>query len=50
MVIVVHTFDTSEAAHAFFANEDLKGAMTQAGVDMASFQIEFLDEVVSGTL
>jgi heme-degrading monooxygenase HmoA len=50
MVIVVHTFASQEAAHAFFANDELKSAMTSAGVDMSSFQIEFLDEVVAGRL
>ena len=48
MVVVVHTFASADAAHAFFGQEELKDAMTQAGVDLGSLQIEFLDEVVAG--
>jgi heme-degrading monooxygenase HmoA len=51
MVVVVHTFASQEAAHAFFAdNPDLKAAMGSAGVDFDSFQVEFLDEVAAGRL
>lgn len=51
MVVVVHTFATQEAARAFFGeNPDLKEAMGSAGVDFASFQVEFLDEVAAGRL
>ena len=50
MVVVVHTFDSAEAAHAFFGSEDLKGAMAEAGVDPSSVQIQFLAEVAGGAL
>ncbi len=50
MVIVVHTFASQEAAHAFFGDPALKEAMGGAGVDLASFQVEFLDEVAAGRL
>lgn len=51
MVVVVHTFASQDAAHAFFAeNPTLKDAMGRAGVDLASFQVEFLDEVAAGRL
>ncbi len=48
MVVVVHTFDSSEAAKAFFDNPQLKEAMSSAGVDESSFQIEFLQEEDAG--
>lgn len=51
MVIVVHTFASQDAAHAFFAdNDDLKDAMGKAGVDFSSFQVEFLDEAAAGRI
>ena len=51
MVVVVHTFASQDAAHAFFAeNADLKDAMGRAGVDFASFTVEFLDEVAAGRI
>lgn len=50
MVVVCHTFDTAAKAQAFFQSSELKDAMAKAGVDMASFQLEILDEVVSGAL
>jgi heme-degrading monooxygenase HmoA len=50
LVVVTHSFDSADAARAFFANEDLKGAMARGGVDVSSLSIEFLDEVDSGTL
>jgi heme-degrading monooxygenase HmoA len=49
-VIVTHTFDSREAAKAFFAMPELKEAMSQAGVDADSVQISYFDEVESGTL
>jgi quinol monooxygenase YgiN len=50
MVVVVHTFDSPEAAKAFFGDPELKGAMESAGVDMSSFQLTFLQEVEAGEL
>lgn len=49
-VIVTHTFDSREAAKAFFAMPELKEAMSQAGVDAGSVQISYFDEVEAGTL
>jgi len=49
-VIVTHTFDSREAARAFFAMPELKEAMSQAGVDADSVEISYFDEVESATL
>ena len=49
-VTVTHTFDSREAARAFFAMPELKEAMSQAGVDADSVQISYFDEVEAGTL
>lgn len=45
MVVVVHEFDDRAAAEAFFAQEELKGAMQQAGVDLSSLRIEYLEDL-----
>ena len=50
MVVVVHTFDSAEAAHAFFDSAELQGAMAEAGVDPSSVQIQFLEEAAGGAL
>jgi len=49
-VIVSHTFDSGEAARAFFAMPELKEAMSQAGVNANSLKISYFDEVESGAL
>ena len=49
-VIVTHTFDSRDAARAFFAMPELKEAMSQAGVEADSVEISYFDEVESGTL
>ena len=49
-IIVTHTFDSREAARAFFAMPDLKDAMSQGGVDADSVEISYFDEVESGAL
>jgi quinol monooxygenase YgiN len=49
-VIVTHTFDSGEAARAFFAMPELKEAMSQAGVDADSLEISYYDEVEAGAL
>jgi heme-degrading monooxygenase HmoA len=49
-VIVTHTFDSPEAARAFFAMPELKEAMSQAGVDADSVETSYFDEVESGAL
>jgi heme-degrading monooxygenase HmoA len=50
LVVVTHSFDSKEAAQAYFDNQELKAAMERGGVDVSSLSIEFLDEVQSGTL
>ena len=49
-VIVTHTFDSHEAARAFFATSELKEAMSQAGVSADSVEISYFDEVETGAL
>jgi heme-degrading monooxygenase HmoA len=49
-VVVTHTFDSREAARAFFAMTELKDAMSEAGVDVDSVEISYFDEVESGGL
>ena len=49
-VIVTHTFDSPESARAFFEMTELKDAMSGAGVDTESLEINYFDEVESGTL
>jgi quinol monooxygenase YgiN len=49
-VIVTHTFDSREAASAFFAMPELKDAMSEAGVDADSLEISYFDEVESGAV
>src|SRR5207249_9741270 len=49
-VIVTHTFDSREAARAFFAMSELKEGMSEAGVDADSVEISYFDEVESGAL
>jgi len=50
LITVTHTFDSADAAHAFFANEALKEAMARGGVDVSSLSLDYLEEVESGTL
>jgi quinol monooxygenase YgiN len=49
-VIVTHTFDSREAARAFFAMPELKEAMRDAGVSAESVEISYFDEVETGAL
>jgi heme-degrading monooxygenase HmoA len=42
VVALTHEFETPEAARAFFSNDELKGVMRQAGVDLDSFQMHLL--------
>ncbi len=50
LVVVVHTFDGPDAANAFLARADLEDVLARAGVDLASLQIEILEEAVAGRL
>ena len=49
-VTVEHTFDSPEAARAFFARPELKEAMSEAGVNADSVEISYFDEVETGAL
>ena len=48
-VLVLNRLDSREAAEALVNNPALREAMAGAGVDTSSVQIEYLDEVASGT-
>ena len=50
LVVVLHVFDSNEAAHAFFAMPELREAMGSAGVDESTLRIDFFDEAASGPL
>jgi len=50
LLVVLHVFDSIEAAQAFFAMPELREAMGSAGVDESTLRIDFFDETVSGTL
>ena len=45
MVVVEHVFDDADTAHAFFENEDLKNALAEAGVDLATMTVTFAEQV-----
>ena len=42
-VLVMHEFGSSEKAHAFFENPELREAMGEGGVDPSSLRIEFYE-------
>lgn len=48
-VFVANTFDSREAAEAMVNNPQLREAMAAAGVVESSVQIDYLDEVGSGS-
>jgi heme-degrading monooxygenase HmoA len=50
LVVVEHVFDSRQAAEAFTDSPELREAMTRAGVDDSSVQLEHLEETASGTL
>jgi heme-degrading monooxygenase HmoA len=45
LVAVVHTFASPAEAKAFFDASELAEAMTRAGVDASSVEVEYLDEI-----
>jgi quinol monooxygenase YgiN len=49
-ITVTHTFDSRDAAQAFFAMPELKGAMSEGGVDGDSVEVSYFDEVEPGAL
>jgi quinol monooxygenase YgiN len=49
-IVVTHTFDSPEAARAFFAMPELKDAMRKGGVDADAVEISYFNEVEIGAL
>ena len=49
LVVVTNTFDSREAAEAFANSSALREAMGRGGVIESSVQIDYVDEVASGT-
>ncbi len=49
-VVVVHTFDSADAAESFLKRPDLEQRMSELGVDASSLQVEFLNAVDGGAL
>ncbi|MBV9337232.1 MAG: hypothetical protein JO262_19125 [Solirubrobacterales bacterium] len=43
-VLVMHRFSSSDEAHSFLENPDLRQAMTDAGVDPGSLRVEFYEQ------
>jgi quinol monooxygenase YgiN len=43
-VLVMHQFNSSDEAHAFMENPDLRQAMADAGVDLGSLRAEFYEQ------
>ena len=48
LVIIEETYDSREAAEATLNHPDLPAEIANAGVDMSSIRIDYLDEVASG--
>jgi hypothetical protein len=49
-VVVLHAFDTHEAAQAFLDDSVLREAMQEGGVDASSLKVDFFDEVDAGNV
>jgi quinol monooxygenase YgiN len=47
VVVIEETFDSRQVAEALWTSPQTKAAMEADGIDMASLQIEYLDEVDS---
>ena len=43
-VLVMHQFSSSDEAHSFMENPDLRQAMADAGVDASSLRAEFYEQ------
>jgi hypothetical protein len=48
-VVITETFDSREVGEALWTSQETKDAMVNDGIDMSSLQIDYLDEVGSGT-
>lgn len=49
LVVVTETFDSRDVAEALWTSQATQEAMINDGIDMTSLQIDYLDEVDSGT-
>jgi hypothetical protein len=45
--LVMHKFSSSQEAHAFLENPELRQAMRDAGVDTSSLRLEFYEQADS---
>ena len=48
VVTIMETFDSRATAEAVMSSADVFEAMKRDGVDLASLQVQFLDEVAAG--
>ena len=48
LVLIEETYDSREAAEATLNHPDLPAEIANAGVDMSSTRVDYLDEVDSG--
>ena len=49
LVIITETFDSRDVAEALWSSSATLEAMANDGIDMTSLQIDYLDEIDSGT-
>jgi hypothetical protein len=49
LVVITETFDSREVAEALWTSQATQDAMARDGIVMSSVQIDYLDEVGSGT-
>ena len=49
LVILAETYESREAAEAAFAQPELPAAIADAGVEMSSMQVHYLESVLSGS-
>jgi hypothetical protein len=49
LVVIEETYASREAAEAMVNHPDLPAEIANAGVDMSSIRIDYMDEVYSGT-
>jgi len=49
LVVLVETYDSREAAEAAFAQPGLPAVLDEAGVEMESVRLDYLEEVASGS-
>jgi quinol monooxygenase YgiN len=49
LVVITETFDSREVPEASWTSHATRDAMARDGIDMSSVQIDYLDDVGSGT-